>query len=136
LLLAANFALGAASNQATIDVSLEGLRNGKGMIHVCLTGNAAHFPDCSRDPGAVKHSVAATRGRFEIANIPPGEYALSVIHDENSNGHLDTMIGIPREGFGFSRNPRMRMGPPRFDQVRFTVAPGRTEQRIRIRYIL
>jgi len=36
-------------------------------------------------------------------NLAPGEYALCVYHDINSNGKLDTnLVGIPKEPFGFS----------------------------------
>jgi len=69
-------------------------------------------------------------------NLPSGDYALSIIHDENANGKLDTFAGIPREGFGFSGNPRIRFGPPKFDEARFTVTAGRNEQAIRVRYLL
>ena len=37
----------------------------------------------------------------------------SLLHDENENSKLDTMLKIPKEGFGFSRNPAIRMGPPK-----------------------
>ena len=60
---------------------------------------------------------------------------LLVIHDENRNGKLDTMLGMPREGFGFSRNPALRMGPPRYGDVRFAVA-GHSRQAIKLKYLL
>jgi uncharacterized protein (DUF2141 family) len=68
--------------------------------------------------------------------LPPGQYALSVIHDENGNGRLDTILKVPREGFGFSRNPAIRMGPPRFEETRFQVSSSPVDQSVRIRYIL
>ena len=68
--------------------------------------------------------------------LPQGGYALAVIHDENSNARLDTFAGIPREGFGFSRDPPLRFGPPRFAAARFTVGSGAQVQQVSIRYIL
>jgi len=59
-----------------------------------------------------------------------------VIHDENGNAKLDTLAGIPREGFGFSRNPAIRFGPPRFAAARFAVGGDANQQQIRMRYIL
>ena len=61
--------------------------------------------------------------------MAPGDYSLLVIHDENRNGKLDKMLGMPREGFGFSRNPAIRMGPPRYGDVRFAVPPGAAGRR-------
>ena len=57
---------------------------------------------------------AANAGGVRIAGLGRGDYAVSVIHDENNNAKLDTFAGIPREGFGFSRNPAIRFGPPKF----------------------
>jgi uncharacterized protein (DUF2141 family) len=46
------------------------------------------------------------------------------------------MLGIPREGFGFSQNPVVRFGPPRFDQVRFQISSGISRQTLRLQYLL
>ncbi|MCE3519738.1 DUF2141 domain-containing protein, partial [Escherichia coli] len=71
-----------------------------------------------------------------FAGLPRGSYAIAVIHDENGNAKLDTFAGIPREGFGFSRNPPIRFGPPHFAAARFTIAGDADRQQIRMRYIL
>jgi len=56
-----------------------------------------------------------TRARCDFEDIPPGTYALAVIHDENMNGKLDTQwLGIPTEGYGFSNDVRARFGAPSF----------------------
>jgi uncharacterized protein (DUF2141 family) len=59
-----------------------------------------------------------------------------VIHDENNNHKLDTFAGIPREGFGFSRNPSVTFGPPRFAAARFTLSSDADRQQVRMRYLL
>jgi len=126
-------------NAAGDELALEigGFRNAKGAAHLCLTSNPAYFPDCGRDPQAVKRTVTVKGlGTVRIHGIKPGRYALSVIHDENGNGKLDTWLGIPREGFGFSRNPTVRFGPPRFDRVRFDLGSGFTRQTVRMQYLL
>jgi uncharacterized protein (DUF2141 family) len=109
----------------------------RGLVRLCLTRDPAHFPDCNGDPAAVKRSVpAAQAGSIRLAGVAPGSWALSVIHDENGNGRLDRFLAVPREGFGFSRNPRIRFGPPRFEEVRFEVAGARVAQIVRLRYLL
>ncbi len=132
LFLAAN----APASTAELDVKVERLRNEKGVLHLCLTREPAHFPDCGKDPKAVKRSIAAGSGAVRFTGLGPGGYALSVFHDENRNGKLDTFVGIPREGFGFSQNPVVRFGPPRFDQVRFNLPGGFTPQSVRMQYLL
>lgn len=128
---------GAAPPSAQIDIQVEGLRNTRGMVRLCLTRDPGHFPDCNGDPSALKRSVpAAQAGGIRIGGVAPGTYALAVIHDENANGRLDKFMGIPREGFAFSRNPRIRMGPPRFDEVRFEVGNAPVRQVVRMKYLL
>jgi uncharacterized protein (DUF2141 family) len=68
--------------------------------------------------------------------VPPGDYALLVLHDENGNNKVDTMLGIPREGVGFSRNPRLMFGPPRFEAVRIHIPAGASETDVKLQYFL
>ncbi|HWT12972.1 MAG TPA: DUF2141 domain-containing protein [Allosphingosinicella sp.] len=107
------------------------------MVRLCLTRDPAHFPNCNGDPAALKRSVAANEAAaIRLAGVAPGVYALAVIHDENGNGRLDRFLAIPREGFAFSRNPRIRMGPPRFEEARFEVAEGPVRQAVQMKYLL
>jgi uncharacterized protein (DUF2141 family) len=128
--------IGAAA-PPSVEVALAGLRNMRGTVHLCMTKSPDHFPNCGDDQAAVKRSIPATTAtRIDFSGIAPGSYALSVIHDENRNGRLDTLLGIPREGFGFSRNPVIRFGPPRFAQVRFDAGSGLNRQTVRMQYLL
>jgi uncharacterized protein (DUF2141 family) len=125
-----------ASADATLDVSVSGLRNKKGNVLICLTANKKAFPDCSKDPNSVKRTVKANAaGSISFADVTPGTYALSLIHDENGNGKLDTSLAIPSEGFGFSRNPAIMFGPPKFKSAAFTVS-GAGSQSVKMKYML
>jgi uncharacterized protein (DUF2141 family) len=119
-----------------LEIRVERLRNQRGVLHLCLTRNPVHFPDCGKDPESVKRSVASTAGPIRFTGMVAGSYALAVMHDENRNGKLDTLMGIPREGFAFSQNPVVRFGPPRFDQVRLTIGAGITRHTVRMQYLL
>ena len=129
------FFLTGAQIPSQVEISLENVRNGNGQLHLCLTRNPAHFPDCGKDPSAVKQSIAAS-SRSVRMSMAPGAYAVSVLHDENRNGELETFLGIPREGFGFSRNPRVRFRAPGFEQVRMNFPAGFTRLSIRMQYLL
>jgi uncharacterized protein (DUF2141 family) len=121
---------------ADIEITIEKLRNRKGVLHICLTREPAHFPDCKKDPRAVTRSTPATTGPIRITGLAPGGYAVALFHDENRNQKLDVLIGIPREGFGFSRNPVVRFGAPKFRQVRIDLKAGFTREAIRMQYLL
>ena len=70
--------------------------------------------------------VRKTQARCDFEDIPPGTYALAVIHDENMNGKLDTnALGIPTEGYGFSNDVRGLFGAPAFSAASFAY-DGRT----------
>jgi uncharacterized protein (DUF2141 family) len=129
--------LAAAGPGGDVEVRVEKLRSGKGVVHLCLTANPRHFPDCAADPRARKTSMPA--GAVKAVTLPgvaPGAYALSVFHDENANTKFDTFLKVPKEGFGFSRNPAVRFGAPKFSQVRFEVGSGITRQTVRMQYLL
>jgi uncharacterized protein (DUF2141 family) len=125
------------AGKADLLIDIEKLRNDQGMIRACLTRDKERFPDCKSDPRAFRFSARVAQGRrISFEGLPVGNYALSVIHDENANGRLDTFARVPKEGFGFSRNPRIGFGPPRYEQVRFDLGPGVTRQTVRMHYLL
>lgn len=68
--------------------------------------------------------------------MQPGLYAVALFHDENANGRLDKFAGVPREGLGFSNNPRIRFGPPSFAQARLAISGSDVSIPVRVRYFL
>jgi uncharacterized protein (DUF2141 family) len=127
--------LGAAP-VARLEVSFDQVRSAKGMLRICLTAEPRNFPTCVKDAAATRRSVPASTGTLHFDGLPRGDYAIAVIHDENGNAKLDTFAGIPREGFGFSRNPAIGFGPPRFTAARFAIESDAAAQQVRLRYIL
>ena len=119
---------GASTGVLTIKVT--GVRNAKGKIGVALFQGEAGFPDGSK---ALRKQQAEIDGRSQSAEVvfrdlPPGIYAISVLHDENMNGKLDkNFLGIPQEGYGFSNNPGKKMRAANFDEAKFSLnAPEQT----------
>lgn len=137
IVLAMAALIGAVETQpASLTVHVANLRGQKGVIHACLTRDARHFPDCRGDPQAVRLTVPADVTSLRFPALPAGRYAVTLFHDENRNQRLDMMLGMPREGFGFSGNPRIRFGAPKFREVTIAVPPGQTDQTIRMQYLL
>lgn len=53
-------------------------------------------------------------------NIPFGEYAIKVHHDEDGNNEMDTnFLGIPSEDYGFSNNASGTFGPADWEDAKF-----------------
>ena len=137
VLVAAMPVIAAAPPVGDVSVRLQGLRNNKGSVLVCLSADPQHFLKCQSTLGSVGRKLApAQAASVSLGRVPAGRYALLVVHDENGNGKLDMMLGIPREGFGFSNNPAMRPRAPRWDEISFDVKPGPVTQTVRVRYVL
>ncbi|WP_241211738.1 MULTISPECIES: DUF2141 domain-containing protein [Sphingomonas] len=124
-----------ATPTSELEVTLNQLRSSKGMIRLCVTADPKSFPGCAKDAHAITRSVPASEHVIRVQGLVPGTYALSVIHDENGNGKLDTFAGIPREGFGFSNNPGLGFGPPRFAAAQFALSGDADRQQVKIRYL-
>lgn len=105
-----------------IHVQILNIRNSTGTIDCALFASPVGFPREALHSAAVVMvlKIKATRARCDFESIPPGKYALAVIHDENMNGKLDTnWLGLPKEGYGFSNNTKISSGPPSFSDAGF-----------------
>jgi uncharacterized protein (DUF2141 family) len=130
--------LAGAGDAAGVSVEVTGLRSAEGVVRACMTSHPDRFPRCRGDADAYALVVPAGRTvTLEFAGVRPGRYAIALLHDENGNGKADRALSLmPREGYGFSRDAPVRMGPPSFDQAAFDVGDARVRQTIRMRYML
>ena len=113
----------------TITVTLENVLNDQGDILAALHTEATFM----KGGGIENFKSKAAKGEmtFTFSNVSPGEYAVSVLHDLNSNQRMDYQpSGMPEEPYGMSGN-EMSMGPPRFDSVKFEVGDSDLDLRIR-----
>jgi len=130
---------GATPPPQDVSVLVTGLRSSRGQVMACVTAKPASFPDCGKDPAAAKLIVPVHPGSslaLDFGPLRPGDYAISVFHDENANGKLDKVLVIPSEGFVFSRDAPVRFGPPKFAAAAFPVAGTPVHETIRMRYML
>ncbi len=105
-----------------IHVKVLNIRNSTGTVDCALFDSPEGFPiEALRSAmNVVVIKVRNTEARCDFEDIPPGTYALAVIHDENMNGKLDTnWLGIPTEGYGFSNDAKGLFGAPSFSAARF-----------------
>ncbi len=127
----------ATSATATLEINIYGLRSTKGNVLVCVTANPRFFPDCGKDPKSFKTSIPARdAANVSFTGISKGTYAVALVHDENANNKMDMAIFLPKEGFGFSRNPVIVAGPPKFKAAAFAVDAAAVSQRIKMKYML
>lgn len=122
------------SAQSKIIAQIANARNDRGVCRVCLFNNAAAFTGDSGAPvQCVQASVKSGKAEAVFENITAGEYAVAVFHDANNNNKMDkNFLGIPKEGYGASRNKLPFASAPSFDDNKFTV-PAKTTTTLRIR---
>jgi uncharacterized protein (DUF2141 family) len=121
---------------ATLQISITGLKNSTGNILIALYKSSAGFPNQPKK--AFKSSImSAQQKTYEYKNLPAGDYAIAIAHDENSNRELDISgAGLPLEGFGFSNNPRLGLGAPRYEAAKFLVTDSAvTSMKIKLIYL-
>lgn len=120
-----------------IKVNITNLRNDKGHILISLFKDGIGYPD--------KPDKALKRGKVSINNktaimifkgLPPGNYAIAILHDENDDLKMNTnFFGIPKEGYGFSNNVMGTFGPPGYSKAKFIHRVGsNTMIQIKSRY--
>lgn len=127
--------LAGQDKKATITVVLKGLKV-QGTVYVSLYDKDNGFPTKSQN--AFKNDmkkVSAATEKIVFTDIPYGEIAVSVWHDENDNGKMETsLIGIPKEGLGVSNDAKGKMGPPKFKDAKFKVEKEAQTVEINIKY--
>jgi len=122
-----------------VAVTITDLRNADGRVLACMTSREDRFPRCRGVQTAYTTSVPAHRGALVVnfADVKPGRYAIALLHDENGNGKADRALGMmPKEGFGFSNDAPVKMGPPKFDAAAFHLGEANKSVKIRMRYVL
>lgn len=125
-------------SKGEIAITITELRNAKGVVRACMTTNPDIFPRCRKDPASHRTVVkAGERVELKFSDVAPGRYAVALLHDENDNGKADRALGMmPKEGFGFSRDAKVRMGPPKFEDAAFEFTGDAQTLTIRMRYML
>jgi uncharacterized protein (DUF2141 family) len=125
-----------APEPVRLEIALTGLRSSSGNVVLCVWHSPKRFPDGKCEGEGTPLTVAAAPVVQVALPLAPGDYAVSLIHDENGNGKLDkNLLGIPKEGVGFSQNPKLMFSAPTYAATRFDVA-GDTTETIRMKYFL
>lgn len=106
-----------------IHVKILGIKNSTGSVACALFESPEGFPKefLEYATNITMIRIRDTKARCNFLDIPPGTYALAVIHDENMDGKLETnWLGVPQEGYGFSNEAQATMSAPSFDDAHFT----------------
>ena len=105
-----------------IHVKILNIKNSTGTVACALFESPDGFPAeyLRYATNVMVIKIRKSQARCDFEDIPPGTYAMAVIHDENMNGKLDAnWLGIPTEGYGFSNDAKGAVGAPSFSAASF-----------------
>lgn len=118
-------------------VTISGLDEPQGQVCLNLFNSGAGFPG-ERDQAVATQCLDPSPDLGLVAvfeDLAPGNYAVSVFHDANGDSKFNrNFVGMPTEGFGFSRNPDALTGAPDFGEAMVLVAGGETTIEIELTY--
>lgn len=115
---------------ATLTIEVGKTVNNKGSLLIAL-----HTEDTFMKGKGIKNASKLINGdktTVIFEEVPLGEYAIMVLHDQNNNHRMDyTEQGIPKEDYGLSNND-MSFGPPQFETAKFNLTNQHHTIKIRL----
>ena len=107
------------THAADLDIKVTDVRAQQGSLRVAVIDSADGWADGGKPVAGTVGKAQGPEQTFHFPDLPPGRYAVMVMHDQNDNGKLDSnFMGMPIEGYGFSNNPAV-MRKPTFDEAGF-----------------
>ena len=123
ILVSANLVI-AQNQQSTpkagnLTVQIIGIQNSSGDVKIGLFNSEESFNGKEKKFKGITVKAENNKIIWSLGSIPFGYYAVKAFHDEDQDDEVDTKLGIPSEGFGFSNNPSILLGAPSYDKAKF-----------------
>ena len=110
-----------------IRILVSNIEEKRGTIHYGVYNNPKLFPEESgKIIGGFEQVSKVIEDGLLIDDLEESNYAIAIFHDKNSNNKFDTFFSIPKEKFGFSKNARVFLSPPKFEDASFFVGQNST----------
>lgn len=125
------FTIGSSMAQTTeqelysLRVEAENFRNSQGVAQFALYNEDGTIPDEKLKRYFKKEVGKIVNGKSYVTfkNIPKGRYAVTVLHDENSNEEIDKTFFYPKEGFGLTNFQKISLSNrPNFSKASFVLS--------------
>jgi uncharacterized protein (DUF2141 family) len=125
-----------ANFNGKLTVEIDGLKNKEGQVCINLFSSSQGFPgDAKKSLNKQCLPINQTPLIVTFDNLKAGSYAVAAIHDRNRDKTLNSNnLGIPTEGFAFSRNPEIRTSAPKFGDAAIILAGPNTAIQIQMKY--
>jgi len=120
---------------ADLTVHIDNIRNNLGRVFVSVFDRQETWLDAART--LADTSVIAQQGRVTVTfkNLPPGRYGVVTFHDEKNTGKFErNFLGMPLDGYAFSRNLHPFLSAPSFDDAAIALGQDDVETTIMMTY--
>ena len=99
----------------SVTITIENIKGKNGTIQIAVFNKSESFPKVGGEYKLMQYKVSDGQSQFKIKDLPDGQYAIAIHHDENSDGKMNTnFLGIPKEGYAFSKNFKPKLSAPKF----------------------
>ena len=111
------------STELAIRINITKISKQKGSLVIDLhDDNPEHFLKSSKVLLRIRQAVTGKEMSVCMPIEMPGQYAVGIYHDSNNNEKFDkNFLGIPKEHFGASNNPKFGLSKPPIEGSLFEV---------------
>ena len=116
-------------------IKVSNVKNSKGIIVADLHDDVKeNFLDWEKVVLRVRATATEDETFFCMPVPTAGTYAVAIYHDKNSNAFFDkNFLGLPKERFGMSNNPKFSTKSPEFEEAIFEVPAEGVDMEIKLR---
>lgn len=120
--------------EGTLTINTTSFNNDKGKAVLFLFRKDDGIPNSPFK--TLSADIKDGKASFQFQNLAYGEYAIILLHDENSNEKIDHSFGMPGEQLGYSNNWELGFftGMPSFTKLKFQFSATAKTQSINITY--
>lgn len=119
--------MNSSSDTHTLTVTIDNIKNMEGTLEVGLFNEKGRFLEEGQAFKSISVDVENGTETFVFKDLPKGDYAISLYHDENANGTCDrNFFGIPKEPYAFSNNFKPKFSPPTFKDCQFKLTEDKS----------
>lgn len=120
-------------NSGSINLEITGFDSNEGTVKIALFNSYESYTKTGKTFKTADVKIVGNKAKVSFENIPYGEYAVTLFHDENDNNEFDTgLFGIPTEGYAFSNNATGIMGPASYEDAKFNLNQETVKQKLTI----
>ena len=109
-----------------LTLHITNIQDVRGRLQVGIYDNKNDFPKEGKEFKRCFIKVDGNEVKFTVQDMPPGEYAIAIYHDANSDGKCNSnFLGVPTECYGFSNNVKPFLSAPSFNATKFSLTTDR-----------